>query len=150
MAKVPLIFLIFIITGCAYYLPTKQKKEQFRSALPEVVYAGEVVVQPKEPPEETSTAVPETISFSQSQENLSQGWRVQIATANEQYEAKKIKDEAERKLGVKVYIQYNAPVYKIRAGDFPDRDSAMEFCEKAKRLGYPDAYPIPSEIIIKK
>lgn len=150
MGKISLIVSVFLLFSCGYRFPLRHKESIEKASLPELVYSSQVVVVPKEPPEDKGGAEYTDFGGPGAKEVLSRGWRIQLATANDQNEAKEIRDEAERKLGVRVYIQYSAPIYKIRAGDFTDRDAALELCEKAKRLGFPDAYPIPSEIIVRE
>ncbi|MCB0281471.1 MAG: SPOR domain-containing protein [Calditrichae bacterium] len=79
------------------------------------------------------------------------GFRVQIlatknietATLTEQ-EAKDLFATMEHK----VYLIFDAPLYKIRVGDVTDRNDAEEIRDTAKDYGYREAFIVPSKVNI--
>jgi len=48
--------------------------------------------------------------------------------------------------GFKVYLVFEAPLYKIRVGDCLERNAAEELRDKAKDFGYGGAFVVKSKI----
>ena len=79
------------------------------------------------------------------------GFRVQIlatknietATVTEQ-EAKDLFQNSNHK----VYLIFDAPLYKVRVGDVTSRDSAEEIRDIAKDYGFKEAFIVPSKVNI--
>lgn len=77
------------------------------------------------------------------------GFRVQIF-AGRNIEAAtmaeaKAKEDFEKK-GYKVYLIFEAPFYKLRVGDFTDRNDAENLRSLAKSLGYKSAFVVRSKV----
>lgn len=74
------------------------------------------------------------------------GFRVQLLASREQDEARRVAREAEGRLQVPTYVVFEAPFYKVRAGDFPDRGDALALRDRARGYGYPNAWVVTTEI----
>ncbi len=70
------------------------------------------------------------------------GYRVQLFSGRDRGLAGSIEKKLAEELDEKVYIHFEAPLYKIRAGDFFDRGAALEFCNQLRNLGYRDAWVV--------
>ena len=72
----------------------------------------------------------------------SQAYRVQLFSSKvygESREAKKVADEI---FDRPVFMDYEVPYYKIRVGNFSDRDKADEYALRAKSAGYTNAWVV--------
>ena len=77
------------------------------------------------------------------------GWRVQLAASSERDDADRLAREARSRLGVPVYVDFEAPLYKIRAGDYIDRAEALRLRDRARANGYDGAWVVTTEIARK-
>jgi cell division septation protein DedD len=77
----------------------------------------------------------------------SNGWRVQIYADTDPRKAQTMKDEAAKRLGQSVYVEFIEPYYRVRVGNYRTEDDAREMAKTAKQNGYPDAFPVRSLII---
>ena len=77
------------------------------------------------------------------------GFRVQIFAGRDIQAATmaetKAKEDFEPK-GYKVYLIFEAPFYKVRIGDFTDRNEAENARDLAKKLGYKSAFVARSKV----
>jgi cell division septation protein DedD len=74
------------------------------------------------------------------------GYRVQIFASSTNEGAENIASEARFKFTEKVYVEYEAPYYKVRVGDYKNRADVEILREKSKNLGYPDAWIVQTEV----
>lgn len=74
------------------------------------------------------------------------GYRVQIFASSTQEGADKVASEARFKFTEQVYVEYEPPYYKVRLGDYKNRSDAEILREKAKNLGYLDAWIVQTEV----
>ena len=85
------------------------------------------------------------------EEVVSQGFRIQIFSSSSIDEATDAKLLA---IGTfaqdSVYLLYDAPVYKVRIGDFVSRYEASQKLPDAVELGYRDAWIVPDRIVQRK
>jgi hypothetical protein len=90
--------------------------------------------------EETTTVVSEPVTR--------QGYRVQIGAYRSEGEANSSADRARGSLGRSVYVQYIAPYYKVRVGNFVNKYEATQYKNQLRSTAsYRDAWVVPSEII---
>jgi SPOR domain len=78
-----------------------------------------------------------------------EGFRVQILASNNIETASLTEQEAMARfasLGVKIYLIFEAPLYKIRVGDCVDRNAAEDLRDKAKEIGYGTAFIVKTKI----
>lgn len=78
------------------------------------------------------------------------GYRVQLISTTDYYEALEIRDSVTTRLSGEIYLDYEPPYYKVRAGNFTQRDDAEIKRAEAKQAGYPDAWIVRTKIIQKK
>lgn len=76
------------------------------------------------------------------------GYRVQVYSDKDRGSAKYIEAKLKKDFKLGVYLVYDAPFYKVRIGDFTDRDEATQFGIEMKKRGYRDAWVIKSAVII--
>ncbi len=85
--------------------------------------------------------------YASKKENL-EGYRIQVFTGNtsERQKAQSIKASIESDYSVNAYIEYEAPLFKVRVGDFVDKIEAMQL---KHRLGknYPNTYIVKEKNI---
>ena len=85
------------------------------------------------------------------QEEVVQGFRIQIFSSSNMDEAILMKNLAlEKFAGDSVYVVYDAPVYKVRVGDFVNRYEANQRLPEFVDKGYRDAWIVPDRIIQRK
>jgi len=107
-------------------------------------------------PEEVASATTETTSTAtvtapkqKPQEKAVQtmmGYRVQIFATLKKENAQRVANKAKKVLSKPVYIEYIPPFYKVRVGDFKNRQDAEEYKEYLRANGYPDAFVVETEI----
>ncbi len=67
------------------------------------------------------------------------GYRVQIFASGSLEKAKEIKKQTERKISLKVYIEFDDEMYKVRVGNFNSRKEAAETRRTLTSL-FPDCW----------
>ena len=103
----------------------------------------EVTIQPYTEPAEV-------VVTSSGKETSVIGYRVQLISTTDYYEALEIRDSVSVRLSGEIYLDYEPPYYKVRAGNFIQRDDAEMKRAEAKQAGYPDAWIVRTKIIQKK
>lgn len=84
------------------------------------------------------------------EQEIVHGFRIQIAMTKEISEANTIKSELTDLFPEQnVYVIFESPYYKIRLGNFPDRDSANKILSKIIDKGYKSAWVVPDKVIRK-
>ena len=71
---------------------------------------------------------------------------MQVAISENQEDLIDIKDNLEKVVKEKIYIQFELPNYKLRVGNFSSRKKAELCRNKIVRLGYRSAWVIPTLI----
>jgi hypothetical protein len=74
------------------------------------------------------------------------GFRVQLIAAADRVEAEQFAREARSRLGVAIHVEFEAPYYKVRAGDFVDRADALVLRDRARATGYEGAWVTSTRI----
>lgn len=77
------------------------------------------------------------------------GFRVQLYSTTDYYMALGVRDEAGVKLLDDIYVDYEQPYYKVRAGNFTSREKAEETKNFVKSIGYIDAWVIQTNVLLK-
>jgi cell division septation protein DedD len=77
------------------------------------------------------------------------GYRVQIGAYRTEREANAMAARARSQLTRSVYVQYIAPFYKVRVGDFLNKYEATQYREQVRMSGFRDAFVAESEIVVK-
>ncbi len=68
------------------------------------------------------------------------GYRVQVSLSDDLREASRVMAEARERFEQEVYLEYDAPYYKVRVGDCSTERQGEELLQIARRIGYPDAW----------
>ncbi|MGA9119246.1 MAG: SPOR domain-containing protein [Bacteroidota bacterium] len=75
------------------------------------------------------------------------GYRVQLLASTD------IDEVSARKAGLEeafptewFYVEFDPPVYKLRAGNFPSRYEAERFARALAAKGFPDAWAVPARV----
>ena len=71
-----------------------------------------------------------------------QAFRVQLYTSKLFGEARRQLLVAEEIFDQPVYLDYEVPYFKLRVGNFPDRETAETYQQKAKATGYTNAWVV--------
>lgn len=78
---------------------------------------------------------------------LATGWRVQVFASRERDDAESFAQGIEERMqGRPVYVEWAEPWYKVRIGDFPDRESAEALRSRLVELGFDDAWTVRTTI----
>ncbi len=75
------------------------------------------------------------------------GYRVQLANITDEARAKAIEKRA-HSLFKTVYIFFQSPSYKVRAGDYTHRADADAAANEARRMGFRGAWVVPDQVNI--
>jgi hypothetical protein len=95
--------------------------------------------------EETTPVVPVV-----SEPVTRQGYRVQIGAYHSMADANSAADRARGLLGMSVYVQYIAPYYKVRVGNFTNKYEAEQYKNQLRSTtSYTGAWVVGSEIIVE-
>ncbi|HCV42772.1 MAG TPA: hypothetical protein DGH68_04770 [Bacteroidetes bacterium] len=88
-----------------------------------------------------------SISLNPQALELTQGYRVQIFATTNHDEAEQMKATAETQFPEEwFYVVYDAPTYKLRAGNFLERYEADRFGKSLAEKGYRDAWVVPEKV----
>ncbi|MFC1683763.1 SPOR domain-containing protein [Candidatus Zixiibacteriota bacterium] len=79
---------------------------------------------------------------------VTQGYRVQIFLSDDLREASRIMAEARERFEEEVYLEYDAPYYKVRVGDYGTESEGDGLLKIAQRLGYGDAWLVRTVISV--
>jgi hypothetical protein len=102
-----------------------------------MIKAGDVEEVEEIPVKQSPSAPPELVP----------GFRVQIAASTSIDEASSRKEEAESLFPETLfYLVYDAPTYKIRAGDFLTRFEADRFARQLAEKGFRDSWIVPDRV----
>ncbi len=78
------------------------------------------------------------------------GFRVQIFAFSSKDKAEAAKIEAQNTLSLPVYIDYDPSTdgpYKVRVGNFVNKEDAETYKEKLWKIGYPDAFVVQCPVV---
>ncbi len=75
------------------------------------------------------------------------GFRVQIAATQDRTRAEELAREARSRVPEPVHVVFESPYYKVRVGDFHDRDLALQMRDRLRAYGYEQAWVVTTEIV---
>ena len=75
-----------------------------------------------------------------------EGYRVQVLATRDRFKAEKLQSDLEELFEYKIYVIFEAPNYKVRIGDFIDRQKAEKFRKQLSSNGYSSAWIIRTKI----
>ena len=77
------------------------------------------------------------------------GYRIQLATNNSRQALMDMKAKFLQQFpDVNAYLEYQAPQFKLRVGDFRNRSEADEFVNEV-RIAFSSAFVVPDKIIVQ-
>ena len=77
------------------------------------------------------------------------GYRIQLATNNSRQALMDMKAKFLQQFpDVNAYLEYQAPQFKLRVGDFRSRGEAEQFVNDV-RIGFSSAFVVPDKIIVQ-
>jgi len=79
-----------------------------------------------------------------------QAYRIQLLTTKVFGESRKAREIAEEIFDRPVVVDYEVPYFKVRVGNFVDRDQAEEYALRAKAAGYTNAWVVMVSLNVKK
>ncbi len=85
-------------------------------------------------------------SIKQLKLNINEGYRIQIFESTVSSIARAEAKRFQNILGDSVYIDFEAPLYKLRIGNFVERKKAERTIESIERLGAKDAWIVRTKI----
>ena len=150
--------VVFLLAGCAKKQAVVAEAEDYSGAtIFEEIESDEIdtssIFFEETTDDESSASLFEdleetTVSPVSSTPVTSQGYRVQIGAYQSETQANSMADRARGSLGRSVYVQYVAPYYKVRVGNFIDKYSATQYKNQLRSTSsYRDAFVVSSEII---
>lgn len=133
--RVLLLFLAgFFLVGCP-------KRQTVNQPVQEPAVQSETAKPfPEEPaPQPAATTAPPP----QSRWQPVSGWRVQIFVSGTKENARRVAEEARWKfLDQQIFVAEQPPYYKVQVGNGLSRQAAENLKQKAKELGYQDAFAV--------
>lgn len=165
---VGIVFIAALIIGCASSKPfqveeeepkyeqPKEKKlllSEYEQTLNPIEFDREIEVVQKTRHDDQKQQNPLEIPKDSMvvQEEVVQGFRIQIFSSSNVDETTLMKNLAlEKFVGDSIYVVYDAPVYKVRVGDFVNRYEANQRLPEFVDKGYRDAWIVPDRIVQRK
>jgi hypothetical protein len=144
------IFLLLIVSSCTN--TEELRKREIAEERKTFLARYEAEFNPSDYPEEdfSDTIPPVKIDSVQEEipmEEMISGFRVQVYLSEDIDSAKTffslINPKLEREW---VYMVYDAPLYKIRVGDFQDRVDATEMLTTLVQMGFTNAWLVPDKV----
>jgi hypothetical protein len=78
------------------------------------------------------------------------GYRVQLYSTTDYYAAVRVRNEAMTRFTEEIIMDFEQPYYKIRIGNYINRQEADEIRMYARTIGYPEAWVIQTKVTITK
>ncbi len=79
-----------------------------------------------------------------------QGYRIQVFAGRSRESAQSAKGKLFQSFpSMATYMKHLPPTWRVRAGDFIDRDEAQRICRQVKNT-FPDAFVVPDEINVPR
>ena len=116
----------------------------------------DIIISPDTEPVKTETTVKSKLETEIEENGPAKevdGYRIQLIATRNIENASLIKQRAEEQfqpLNHEVYLIFEAPFYKIRIADVLRRIEAESIRDTAKELGYDQAFPVRSKVIIRE
>ena len=115
----------------------KQPAEAELEAIPAPVSSQKKSVQgADEPPSYIEEKEPPKVE----EDAAGAGFRVQIFASSSLEKAEAVAKQARTVFSERVYVEYSAPLYRVRVGDFSRKEQALELKERAVQAGYEGAW----------
>ena len=149
----PVVALLFVGMGCTGRTVISQKpvlEEQFDPLSLQDDDIWEELRQPAPAAPETTLAGPDRQAVTDTsqieQPQYIQGFRVQVFASPDRQTALEVRHRAELFLEEDVYLEFEAPYYKVRVGDCLSFAEAETLLKKIRKKGYSDAFRVRTTI----
>lgn len=107
----------------------------------------EAIPAPVSPQRKTVTTGEESLPYVEEEEppRVEEGavapvFRVQIFASSSLEKAEAVATQARTVFSERVYVEYSAPLYRVRVGDFSVKEEALALKERAVQVGYDGAW----------
>ncbi len=77
-----------------------------------------------------------------------EGFRIQLLASSSIEAVRAKKRTIEEELALTVYVDFDAPYYKVYVGDYKTRKEAEAALLKIKQAGYPDAWIVKAQVFV--
>jgi cell division septation protein DedD len=147
-----LLFLSLLSAGCATERPlqkksatppVREKAEGQLEAIPEPVSPRKKPASQVQPP---SSYIEQEVPANVEESDVASGYRVQIFASSSLEKAEEVAGKARNLFPERVYVEYSAPLYRVRVGNFTSKDAALQFREKMVQSGYEGAWVVEALI----
>jgi Na+-transporting methylmalonyl-CoA/oxaloacetate decarboxylase gamma subunit len=117
----------------------KEQAEGALEAIPEPISPKKKATSQTEAP---SSYVEQEVPANVEESDIAPGYRVQIFASSSLEKAEEVAGKARSLFSERVYVEYSAPLYRVRAGNFTSKEDALRFREKAVQSGYEGAWVV--------
>lgn len=133
--------------------PTEKETPQFDESFDPLKLGDEDIVFKEE--KKTADTKESTSPISGAQESadeenkLIDGFRIQLFATKDIESANIAKKEAEivfTEDSLNIYVEFDTPYYKLRIGDFQDRDNAAQFRDISREKGYQSSWIVKTKV----
>ena len=76
------------------------------------------------------------------------GFRVQLVASPDPVVARQVEGRAKELYGDIVYLVFDAPQYKVRAGNFTNKNDANKFKVRSQNDGFKGSWIVPSQVLV--
>ena len=90
-----------------------------------------------------------SLMTAEKEDKLVDGFRIQLFATKDIESATVAKKEAQFVFAddsLNIYVEFDSPYYKLRLGDFQDRDKAEQFREIAREKGYSSSWIVKTKV----
>jgi cell division septation protein DedD len=154
------LIVMLLAVGCVKQQAVAEEEPMGETMFEEIsgeeVDTSSIIFEEEAPEEVTSTSFLEELEEETtpvpiiSEPVTRQGYRVQIAAYTSEMQANSEADRARGMLGRSVYVQYIAPYYKVRVGNFTSKYEATQYKNQLRSTtSYTGAWVVGSEIIVE-
>jgi hypothetical protein len=164
--KIKYLFIgVMLVLALGFSMPIhSQEKQRAQKTMVMPLREYEATLKPSDFDEEpfvqyqmhsTDGKAPTTLRSSEDssliKEEIVQGFRIQLFSSSNIDEATAIKNDAAPKfISDSIYVVFDAPVYKVRVGDFINRYEANQRLPEFVAQGYRDAWVVPDRVLQRK
>lgn len=162
--RIVLSLVLIALLGCTpatkkTVVPQEEKIEKNENSFNPLELAADKTIVPKEYPTESDISGKNVLitsdqkvtdSLVQEYESIpgeidtlnSQSFRIQLFSSKVYGEARKAMVVAKEIFDRPLFMDYEVPYYKIRVGDFPNRDQAEDYLMRVRSTGYSNAWVV--------
>ena len=146
------LLLVLFVCGCATERPLqkkaatstgKERAEGQLEAIPPPVNPQKKVASPAET---TPSYVQQEAPTKVEESDIASGYRVQIFASSSIEKAEEVAAKTKSLFTERIYVEYSAPLYRVRIGNFTSKEEALQFRDKIVQSGYEGAWVVEALI----